>query len=154
MTTVISRLVTWTKSVYAINFVNERNVCVVSGSSEIAPVPRERFVCPHVEGYYADPENCRWFFACLDHIGDGVAPLTAYEFRCPFGLVFNEKLLICDWPWLVEGCGGVGVYRAHFTVGDFLEGRQRASYAQLSDVHVSGGRIENVAGGVVLGTLQ
>lgn len=36
------------------------------GSSEIAPIPRARFECPHVPGYYADPQNCRWFFACYD----------------------------------------------------------------------------------------
>nr|AJO25038.1 chitinase [Nilaparvata lugens] len=121
------------------------------GSSEIAPVPRERYVCPRVEGYYADPENCRWFFACMDHTRDGVSPLTAYEFRCPFGLVFNEQLLLCDWPWNVPSCGGAGSFRARFTVGDLLEGRGRASYATLPDYHVSGGRIEN-AGGVVLGS--
>nr|QQJ42216.1 chitinase 3 [Sogatella furcifera] len=121
------------------------------GSSEIAPVPRERYVCPRVEGYYADPENCRWFFACYDHVRDGVSPLTAYEFRCPFGLVFNEQLLLCDWPWNVPSCGAAGAYRAKFTVGDLLEGRARPSYATLPDYHVSGGRIEN-AGGVVLGS--
>lgn len=75
------------------------------GSSEIAPVPRNQFVCPPVEGYYADPENCRWFFACLDHAKDGYTPLTAYEFRCPFGLVFDEKTLKCDWQWKVGYCG-------------------------------------------------
>ncbi|ERL84411.1 hypothetical protein D910_01844 [Dendroctonus ponderosae] len=72
-----------------------------SGSSEIAPVPRERFVCPSEPGYYADPENCRWFFACLDH---GKSPLQAYEFRCPFGLVFDGDRLVCEWPWLVPKC--------------------------------------------------
>jgi len=75
------------------------------GSSEIAPVPRNQFVCPPIEGYYADPENCRWFFACLDHAKDGYTPLTAYEFRCPFGLVFDEKTLKCDWQWKVGSCG-------------------------------------------------
>ncbi|XP_075231854.1 uncharacterized protein LOC142330474 [Lycorma delicatula] len=125
------------------------------GSSEIAPVPRARYACPSVEGYYADPENCRWFFACLDHSRDGVTPLTAYEFRCPFGLVFNEQTLTCDWPWNVAGCGASGGYRAHLTVGDILEGRTRASYATLPDYHVSGGRIEHAGagGGVVLGSL-
>lgn len=52
-------------------------------------------------GYYADPENCRWFFACLDH---GKSPLQAYEFRCPFGLVFDGDRLVCEWPWLVPKC--------------------------------------------------
>ncbi|KAL0278882.1 UNVERIFIED_CONTAM: hypothetical protein PYX00_000564 [Menopon gallinae] len=79
-----------------------------TGSSEIAPVPRSHYQCPNHEGYYADPENCRWFFACLDHARDGVTPLTAYEFRCPFGLVFNEQNLACDWPWNVGSCGNRG----------------------------------------------
>ncbi|XP_046405125.1 uncharacterized protein LOC124170444 [Ischnura elegans] len=88
------------------------------GSSEIAPVPRARFTCP-AEGYYADPENCRWFFACLDHHGDpSVAGrdatdphsgLTAYEFRCPFGLAFDGSRLACEWPWFVPGCGKVEI---------------------------------------------
>ncbi|XP_013143309.1 PREDICTED: mucin-2-like [Papilio polytes] len=79
------------------------------GTAEIAPVPRTRFICPDAEGYYADPENCRWFFACLDH---GKAPLTAYEFRCPFGLGFDAARLKCDWPWLVPGCGNIARYEA------------------------------------------
>ncbi|XP_053607589.1 mucin-3B-like [Plodia interpunctella] len=79
------------------------------GSSEIAPVPHTRFICPDHEGYYADPENCRWFFACLDH---GKAPLTAYEFRCPFGLGFDAEKLKCDWPWLVPACGNIARYEA------------------------------------------
>ncbi|XP_064071930.1 uncharacterized protein LOC113402875 [Vanessa tameamea] len=79
------------------------------GSSEIAPVPHSRFQCPDREGYYADPENCRWFFACLDH---GKAPLTAYEFRCPFGLGFDAARLKCEWPWLVPACGNIARYEA------------------------------------------
>ncbi|CAG9785994.1 unnamed protein product [Diatraea saccharalis] len=79
------------------------------GSSEIAPVPHTRFICPEHEGYYADPENCRWFFACLDH---GKSPLTAYEFRCPFGLGFDAARLKCDWPWLVPACGNIARYEA------------------------------------------
>ena len=72
------------------------------GSSEIRPVPVNRFVCPG-EGYFADPENCRWFFACRDYAKDG-STFTQYEFRCPFGLLFDEKNLVCDWPWLVPQC--------------------------------------------------
>lgn len=76
------------------------------GSSEIKPVPSQKFRCPG-EGYFADPENCRWFFACRDYSKDGT--FTQYEFRCPFGLVFDEKNLMCNWPWLVPQCGSEGV---------------------------------------------
>lgn len=75
------------------------------GSSEIRPVPQNPYVCGQ-EGFFVDPENCRWFFACLDHRGDGA--LTHYEFRCPFGLAFDEVNLMCNWPWLVPACGGSG----------------------------------------------
>ncbi|KAL4708706.1 hypothetical protein ACJJTC_017385 [Scirpophaga incertulas] len=78
------------------------------GSSEIAPVPDSRFVC-QLEGYYADPENCRWFFACVDH---GGARPAAYEFRCPFGLGFDAARRLCDWPWRVPGCGHIARYEA------------------------------------------
>ena len=74
------------------------------GSSEIRPGPMNRFVCPG-EGYFADPENCRWFFACRDYAKDGVT-FTQYEFRCPFGLLFDEQNLLCNWPWLVPQCAG------------------------------------------------
>uniref|UniRef100_A0A0C9QXF2 Cht3_0 protein n=1 Tax=Fopius arisanus TaxID=64838 RepID=A0A0C9QXF2_9HYME len=72
------------------------------GSSEIAPTAPRRFRCPG-EGYYADPNNCRWFFACMNL---GQDDMTPYEFRCPYGLVFDEKKLVCDWPWLVPACAG------------------------------------------------
>ena len=32
--------------------------------------------------------------------------MTHYEFRCPFGLAFDEVNLMCNWPWLVPACGG------------------------------------------------
>ncbi|XP_022125156.2 uncharacterized protein LOC111000114 isoform X2 [Pieris rapae] len=85
------------------------NAAACPGSAEIAPVPAERFQCPSQEGFYVDPENCRWFFACLDH---GKSPLTAYEFRCPFGLGFDPARMRCDWPWLVPACGNIARYEA------------------------------------------
>ncbi|CAH0564421.1 unnamed protein product [Brassicogethes aeneus] len=87
-----------------------------AGSSEIAPVPRERFICPGEPGYYADPENCRWFFACLDH---GRSPLSAYEFRCPFGLVFDQDKLLCEWPWFVPRCASGEGYGLNLATQNF-----------------------------------
>ncbi|XP_043251298.1 hornerin-like isoform X2 [Colletes gigas] len=75
------------------------------GSSEIAPVARVRFECPSKPGYYADPQNPRWFFACIDL---GGPEMMAYEFRCPFGLIFDEEKFVCEWPWLVRGYSGNG----------------------------------------------
>lgn len=43
------------------------------GSSEIEPVPRSRFRCPEHPGFYADPQNCRWFFACYN-LGININP--------------------------------------------------------------------------------
>ena len=109
------------------------------GSSEIAPVPRARYNCPRTEGYYADPENCRWFFACLDHARDGLTPLTAYEFRCPFGLVFDEQHLLCQWPWLVVGCGNSGIYAgSYFGAVAFGEATRRG-YVSPAGGHVASG---------------
>lgn len=45
----------------------------------------------------------------MDH---GKSPLTAYEFRCPFGLLFDQARLVCEWPWLVPTCAngaGLGI---------------------------------------------
>ncbi|KAK0085599.1 hypothetical protein PV325_004781 [Microctonus aethiopoides] len=72
------------------------------GSPEIAPTTARRFRCPG-NGYYADPQNCRWFFACIDL---GEHKMMAYEFQCPYGLVFDERKLVCEWPWLVPECAG------------------------------------------------
>jgi len=87
------------------------------GSSEIFPIPKNDYVCPG-EGFFVDPENCRWFFACRDHLGDGT--YTHYEFRCPFGLAFDEANLRCEWPWLVAACDNNGGY----SVGSQLPSRK------------------------------
>jgi hypothetical protein len=115
------------------------------GSSEISPVPQTRFVCPTVEGYYADPENCRWFFACLDHARDGITPLTAYEFRCPFGLVFDEKNLLCQWPWLVDGCGNSGALSGAYFGSVAFGGARRGYIATAGGEQITGGRTTGTA---------
>jgi len=38
----------------------------------------------------------------------GGPELMAFEFRCPYGLVFDEKKLVCEWPWLVPACSESG----------------------------------------------
>ncbi|KAA0202919.1 hypothetical protein HAZT_HAZT010841 [Hyalella azteca] len=82
------------------------------GSSEIFPVPSLKNLCPG-EGFFSDPENCRWFFACKDYYGNGT--YLQYEFRCPFGLAYDEANGICNWSWLVNSCGDAGVERQKYS---------------------------------------
>ncbi|XP_078034052.1 uncharacterized protein LOC144468460 [Augochlora pura] len=110
------------------------------GSSEIAPTTRVRFECPSAPGYYADPQNPRWFFACMDL---GGPEMMAYEFRCPYGLIFDEHKLVCEWPWLVPGYSG-GEYAS--TVYD-----NRGS-TQSSGGYYTGALPHDGQGGVYTGT--
>ncbi len=73
------------------------------GSGEIAHVTRRRFSCPSY-GYFQDPENCEYFYYCSDF---GKGYFQAYEFKCPFDLAFDEEKLLCNWKWLVKGCGPI-----------------------------------------------
>nr|XP_033324017.1 mucin-19-like isoform X4 [Megalopta genalis] len=110
------------------------------GSSEIAPTTRITFECPSTPGYYANPQNPRWFFACMDL---GGPEMMAYEFRCPYGLIFDEHKLICEWPWLVPGYTG-GEYAS--TVYD-----NRGS-TQSSGGYYTGSLPHGGQGGVYTGT--
>ncbi|KAF7993038.1 hypothetical protein HCN44_005819 [Aphidius gifuensis] len=94
------------------------------GSPEIAPSSARRFRCPGA-GYYADPENCRWFFACMDL---GQDEMMSYEFRCPYGLVFDEEKLACEWPWLVPKCGGTNYEKNYGGQGVSTQGGYNGGY--------------------------
>ncbi|XP_046820279.1 mucin-19-like isoform X2 [Vespa crabro] len=102
------------------------------GSSEVAPASQVRFQCPPEPGYYADPRNCRWFFACIDL---GGPEMMAFEFRCPYDLVFDQDKLVCEWPWLVPSCSNSG------------SGYTRSEY----DIHFNGGSSTQGAGRFVTG---
>ncbi|KAK2726723.1 hypothetical protein QYM36_007529, partial [Artemia franciscana] len=111
------------------------------GSSEIRSVPKNKFICPG-EGYYTDPENCRWFFACKDYSGYG--ELTQYEFRCPFGLVFDASNLICNWPWLVDSCSKGAYqpsYSSNYLKAEFASGVVNTNSKITSPKHQMDGNI-------------
>ncbi|XP_076235089.1 uncharacterized protein LOC143179660 [Calliopsis andreniformis] len=99
------------------------------GSSEIAPVTRVRFECSK-PGYYADPQNPRWFFACIDL---GGPEMMAFEFRCPYGLIFDENKLICEWPWLVAGYSDGGYTRTEYS------GEYDGQFTKNTGGYVTGG---------------
>lgn len=45
----------------------------------------------------------------------------AFEFRCPYGLVFDEGRLVCEWPWLVPACSesGSAYTRTEYNYGGY-----------------------------------
>lgn len=71
-----------------------------TGSGEILPITKKTFNCP-TYGYFQDPENCEYFHYCSDF---GRKHFQGFEFKCPFGLGFDEEKLLCNWKWLVKGC--------------------------------------------------
>ncbi|XP_050683482.1 uncharacterized protein LOC126978573 [Leptidea sinapis] len=105
-----------------------------------------------VAGFYADPENCRWFFACVDH-GSAGGALTAYEFRCPFGLGFDQRQLRCDWPWLVDACGDIGRYEeeAHGSSAHTLTGATGFQGRTVESVNIAAHK--SLASGAALNNL-
>jgi len=47
-------------------------------------------------------EDCTAFYRCVDFYGIG--KFTKFDFQCPGGLVFDESLSVCNWPWASAPC--------------------------------------------------
>ncbi len=71
----------------------------------------------------------------MDHKGDG--QLTHYEFRCPFGLAFDEANLLCDWPWRVPACGGAGAAGGAIRAGKAFGGNRGGNNRGLPHRYVN-----------------
>lgn len=54
--------------------------------------------CPE-EDFFVNPNDCSSFYRCVNQ---GSESLTAFEFSCPAGLVFDEELRVCNWPYAVK----------------------------------------------------
>ncbi|GIY29046.1 hypothetical protein CEXT_373481 [Caerostris extrusa] len=48
------------------------------------------------EGFFRCQDDCSKFYRCVDEAGDG--QLTRYDFKCPEGLLFDDKNKRCDFP--------------------------------------------------------
>jgi len=49
-----------------------------------------------MDGFYANPDDCSSYFVCWDQ------GKTGDKFVCASGLVWNQKLLMCDWAYNLE----------------------------------------------------
>lgn len=66
------------------------------------PCPQEvSDLCPETDGaypvYFAHPDDCTKFCECDDQVG--------YEKSCQPGLVFDETISVCNWPYNVSTFG-------------------------------------------------
>lgn len=60
------------------------------------------------QGYYRHPEDCSRFYRCVKFNGGkgGKGDYTIFEYGCPDGLVFDDRLEICVWPAQATPCDG------------------------------------------------
>uniref|UniRef100_A0A1E1X6J6 Putative vegetative cell wall protein gp1 n=1 Tax=Amblyomma aureolatum TaxID=187763 RepID=A0A1E1X6J6_9ACAR len=64
------------------------------------------FTCTRA-GSYRHPEDCSKFFRCVKY-DQRKHEYTVFIFDCPPGLVFDEKIEVCNWPSWSESCHGSG----------------------------------------------
>lgn len=57
---------------------------------------QETFLCPSLNGFYANPSSCTSYYQCSNSI--------PYKFDCPVGLVFNPVISGCDYASNVPSC--------------------------------------------------
>ena len=67
------------------------------------PVNAPSFVCTR-DGLQRDPHDCQKFHSCVRVHGESGSTFLPYEFSCPPGTVFDEKIKGCNVPSEVEGC--------------------------------------------------
>jgi len=53
-------------------------------------------------GFFRNEEDCTKFHRCVDFYN--IKQFTKFEFDCPGGLVFDETLSVCNWPWSSAPC--------------------------------------------------
>ncbi|XP_050029735.2 uncharacterized protein [Dermacentor andersoni] len=64
------------------------------------------FTCTRA-GSYRHPGDCSKFFRCVKY-DQRKHEYTVFIFDCPPGLVFDEKIEVCNWPSWSESCHGSG----------------------------------------------
>ncbi|CAL1299588.1 unnamed protein product [Larinioides sclopetarius] len=67
------------------------------------PVETPTFICTQ-SGLQRDPRDCQKFHSCVSVHGPTGSTFLPYEFSCPPGTVFDDKIQGCNSPALVPGC--------------------------------------------------
>ncbi|KAG0417701.1 hypothetical protein HPB47_005406 [Ixodes persulcatus] len=64
------------------------------------------FTCTR-PGHFRDPKDCTKFFRCVKY-DSRVHDYTVFLFDCPAGLVFDDRIEVCNWPSWSDQCHGSG----------------------------------------------
>ncbi|XP_037094028.1 uncharacterized protein LOC119113905, partial [Pollicipes pollicipes] len=83
-----------------------------NSNTEVPPVEHHDVPC-EADGYFADPSNCKYFQLCRDYYNNGT--FTKFEFKCPYGLGYDDVELTCTWAWLVPRCGASSTMKTPFS---------------------------------------
>ncbi|KAG9432945.1 hypothetical protein HZU67_04911 [Apis mellifera carnica] len=86
-----------------VNFYCDYDYNVNCGNRPV-PTPRPSLtdgskLCPEPNGHYRSATNCSEFYVCLYK--------KPIKFGCPRGLVYNDQLGVCDYPYNVDCKGAV-----------------------------------------------
>ncbi|KAG1670722.1 hypothetical protein GQR58_016716 [Nymphon striatum] len=66
-----------------------------SGTAGTTVNPSTEFPCP-TAGYFRNPKDCSKFYRCVGGWANGAFSL--YHFSCPYGLIFDQSKILCNWP--------------------------------------------------------
>ncbi|XP_076366008.1 uncharacterized protein LOC143254967 [Tachypleus tridentatus] len=59
-------------------------------------------LCPKA-GFFRNPRDCHKFYRCVD-FEENSESFVIFEFDCPDGLVFDERVSVCNWPNQAPPC--------------------------------------------------
>lgn len=77
----------------------------LDAKQELKKLPCERV------GFYRHPSDCTRFYHCSEHRitkFNHSGPYAGFLYRCPNGLVYDEKQSSCIWPSMSDPCKGSG----------------------------------------------
>lgn len=79
---------------------------VVTRDGEVHVVRKDtktEFECSR-QGYFRHPSGCNRFYRCVK-FDQTSNYFTVYEYDCPDGLAFDEKVEVCVWPGSLSDTG-------------------------------------------------
>lgn len=76
---------------------------------------KTEFECSR-QGYFRHPSGCNRFYRCVK-FDQKSNYFTVYEYDCPDGLAFDEKVEVCVWPGSLSNTGACqGIIQQYYKI--------------------------------------